>query len=278
MTGFGNIALKVFIESPFIDVLGVFMPNTADDTFPYYNCEKLHEAVIKTGIPLYENFKPKKKEAYNLVKTLSPDLIVVSGFNRIIPEDIIAIPKYGVINVHPSLLPKYRGATPTTWVLMNGEEYTGVTIHFIEDGKNIDGGRIITQAKLKIEPYDTDGSLRHKLAEFSGKVLTDALLLISQNDKWAFLPQNEMEATYYPKRSLKDAEIDIQRPFTEIANKIRAMSPYPGAYISYNDMRYKVMSGTLINKKKTIDNKPDIGEIVVNTLEGIVRFQVKREN
>ena len=81
------------------------------------------------------------------IKKLSPDIIIVSSFNQIIPKPIISIPKLGVINIHPSLLPKYRGATPTVWALMNGEKETGVTIHFIED-ERIDNGNIITQSRL----------------------------------------------------------------------------------------------------------------------------------
>jgi methionyl-tRNA formyltransferase len=273
MTGFGNSALKILVSYPRIELLGVLVPKKQDMPFPYYKCEKLQDSVTKIGVTFYEGLKLKEKKTIELIASICPDLIVVSSFNQIIPLAIISIPIVGVINIHPSLLPKYRGATPTVWALLNGEKKTGITVHFIED-ERIDCGRIIAQAKLNIETPDTDGILRLKLAQLSESVLTDALNLIFTKDKKTFPLQNESEATYFPKRTLKDAEIDIHRPFKEIVNKIRAMSPYPGAYLTYNSMEYIVKSASLINKK-TFKNLPiNNNEILVNTLEGVVKFQI----
>lgn len=205
MTGFGNNALNVFMKKPYIELIGVLAPKKQESPYPYYKCEKLHDVVIKKGIALYEGLNLKDKNNILLIESLSPDLIVVGSFNQIIPMDIISIPKLGVINVHPSLLPKYRGATPTVWALLNNEEETGVTVHFIDDEK-VDSGRIISQAKLKIKPSDTDSSLRFRLAELSEEVLSDALDLIIIKGKKTFQQQDESRATYYPKRTLKDAE------------------------------------------------------------------------
>lgn len=210
MTGYGNNALKVLMEKPYIEIIGVLAPKKPDAPYPYYKCEKLHDVVIKEGFALYEGLNLKDKNNTLLIESLSPDLIVVGSFNQIIPVDIISIPKLGVINVHPSLLPKYRGATPTVWALINNEEETGVTVHFIENEK-VDSGRIVLQAKLKIKPSDTDGSLRFRLAELSEKVLSEAIDLILTKDKKTFPQQDESRATYYPKLVLKETEIKMDR-------------------------------------------------------------------
>ena len=220
MTGFGNNALNVLIKKPYIELIGVLAPKKQESPYPYYKCEKLHDVLIKNGIALYEGLNLKDKNNILLIESLSPDLIVVGNFNQIIPMDIISIPKLGVINVHPSLLPKYRGATPTVWALMNNEEETGVTVHFIENEK-VDSGRIVLQAKLKIKPLDTDGSLRFRLAELSEKVLSEAIDLIMTKDKKTFPQQDESRATYYPKRALKDAEINMDREHIQRCYGIR---------------------------------------------------------
>jgi methionyl-tRNA formyltransferase len=277
MTGFGNNALNALLDCSFVNLVGVFAPLREDNVFPYYKCEKLHDVASGKGITLYGGRLLRDDRTCELIKNLSPDLIVVSSFRQIIPESFILLPKLGVINVHPSLLPKYRGATPTVWALMNGEQKTGVTIHFVED-ETFDRGRIIAQASVEIDPLDNDGTLRFKLAILSEKVLIEALDQIVRRDKEAFPQQDESQATYYPKRSIKDGEIDIHRPFKEILNRIRAMSPYPGAYLNFEGTSYLVTGAALLNGKgmdiKIIENR----EIVVHTIDGAVKFQIGKEN
>jgi len=274
MTGFGNNALKVLSETYFANLLGVFIPKRQAAPFPYYDCKKIEDEATIRGIPLYENFLLREESAYKLVKNLSPDLIVVSSFNQILPTTIISIPKYGAINIHPSLLPKYRGATPTTWALVNGEDETGVTAHLIENEK-LDQGMIISQAKLKIDPSDTDGILRRRLSLLSEKVLSEALNSVVTKDKKDFIVQNEAEATYCPKRTLKDAEINLDRPFKEIANKILAMTPYPGAYLQYGAAKYAIKG---VTRASGSDPQGFLGEgdkkLVVNALEGMLKFDI----
>jgi methionyl-tRNA formyltransferase len=277
MTGFGNNALNALLDCSLVNLVGIFAPLRENTPFPYYKCETLHDVAMEKRITLYEGRLLRDKKTYELIKKLSPDLIVVSSFSQIIPKNIILLPKLGVINVHPSLLPKYRGATPTVWALMNGEEETGVTIHFIED-ETLDRGKIIAQASLKIDPLDNDGILRLKLAILSEKVLIEAVNRILRRDKEVFPQQDESQTTYYPKRSLKDAEIDIHRPFKEILNKIRAMSPYPGAYLNCEGIRYAVTGATLLNGRGMSTNVIENKEIVVHTIEGAVKFQIKKEN
>lgn len=271
-TGFGNNAFKVMQMHPLIELIGVFTNRREEKPFPYYECEKLHDAVTKANILLYEGLSLKKKETQDAIKRLSPELIMVGSFDQIIPDDIISIPRFGVINMHPSLLPKYRGATPTVWALLNGEEETGVTVHLIEDSK-IDSGRIIAQTRLRIHSSDNDGILRHRLAVLSEDVLFDAINMVLTADKRGFAVQDEAGATYYAKRSLNDAEIDLGETFKEIVNRIRAMTPYPCAFIRYNNENYVVRSAELIKNKNLLDIPRDgKGYLILNTLEGPVKF------
>lgn len=274
MTGFGNNILKVLTRQPFVKIMGVFTPRREVMPFPYYECEKLHDLITKSGITLYEGLKLKEEKVHQFIGTLSPDLILVSSFNQIIPKAIITIPRLGIVNFHPSLLPKYKGATPTVWALINGEKETGVTAHFIEDEK-IDCGRIITQEKIEIEPSDNDGTLRRRLATLSEKVLIDTLSLILKRPKETFPLQDESEATYYRKRTLEDSEINPDNSFMDNLNKIKAMSPYPGAHLTYNGKKYIVSNATLLNSKSQVDtHESDDSKLVVKTPEGIVLFSI----
>lgn len=274
MTGFGNNAFKVLARNRRLSLIGVVTPPRSAGSFPYYKCVALQDLVFKNKVKLYQGLKLREKKSFLLIKELAPDLIILSTFNQIIPEDIIAIPRLGVINVHPSLLPKYRGATPTVWVLMNGEKETGVSVHYVENEK-IDAGRIIAQAKLRISPNDTDGMLRFKLAKLLEKVLSNALKLVSSKNKLSFPVQNELRATYFPKRTTEDGEIDLNKPVRDIINKVRAMSPYPGAYLKYNGKNYAIKSVTrLYPKVRNSVSKINRGGLVINISDGMIKFEL----
>lgn len=274
MTGFGNNAFKVLARNRRLSLIGVVTPPRSAGSFPYYKCVALQDLVLKNKVKLYQGLKLREKKSFLLIKELAPDLIILSTFNQIIPEDIIAIPRLGVINVHPSLLPKYRGATPTVWVLMNGEKETGVSVHYVENEK-IDAGRIIAQAKLRISPNDTDGMLRFKLAKLLEKVLSNALKLVSSKNKLSFPVQNELRATYFPKRTTEDGEIDLNKPVRDIINKVRAMSPYPGAYLKYNGKNYAIKSVTrLYPKVRNSVSKINRGGLVINISDGMIKFEL----
>jgi methionyl-tRNA formyltransferase len=270
ITGFGNSAVEALNKHAQIDLVAVLTSKREERPFAYYPCDHLYAMALGKRIPVYEGLSVKERSTFDFIHSLSPELIVVSTFDQIITKAIIQIPKYGVINIHPSLLPRYRGATPTVWALINGEEETGVSIHFIED-ETIDRGRIILQAPLKIMPEDTDGTLRYRLAELSKTTLSRAIDLILIADRTSFSPQDESLATYYRKRTIKDAEISKDRPFKEILNRIRAMTPYPGEYITHNDSKYYVKSAKLLPSIAPCDNSGN-DFFDFETSDGKVRF------
>jgi methionyl-tRNA formyltransferase len=282
MTGFGNNAFNVLSRMRSIDLMSVFIPRRNSLPFPYYECVALYDVVSRhKEVQLFEDIPLRAEATYRIIKGLFPDLIVVSSFNQILPREIISIPRLGVINLHPSLLPKYRGPTPTAWVLMNGEKETGVTVHFIED-ERIDSGRIITQGRLEIVPSDTDGTLRCKLAIQSEEVLAEAIQLVICKDREMFPEQNESEASYYPKRTIADSKIDLQEPFEKIRNRIRAATPYPGAYLKHKGFEYLVLGAALLPRNASWSRSVEPANGLANrlclpTADGIIKLDVRRK-
>lgn len=282
MTGFGNNAFNVLSRMRSIDLMGVFMPRRNSFPFPYYECVALQDIVSRhKEVQLFEDIPLRAEATYKIIKGLLPDLMVVSTFNQIFPQEVISIPRLGVINLHPSLLPKYRGPTPTAWVLINGEKETGVTAHFIED-ERIDSGRIITQGRLKIVPSDTDGTLRCRLAIQSEEVLAEAIQLVMCRDREMFPEQDESKASCYPKRTIKDGEIDLQEPFEKIRNRIKAVTPYPGAYLKHKGFEYLVLEAALLpgNTSWGRSVEPTNGmanRLHLPTADGIIRLDVRRK-
>ena len=173
----------------------------------------------------------------NKIKALSPDLIVNVAFGRIIPINILELPPYGSINLHPSLLPAYRGPAPVQWAIFNGEEYTGVSVIYMEE--ELDAGEIILQEKEPIYMDDTTGDLLQRLAEKGAGLLLEAIDLIAREEVSSY-PQNPADITYAPFLKPEDEIIKWGRSTLEIHNKVRGMAPSPGAYTFHEGSRLKI--------------------------------------
>jgi methionyl-tRNA formyltransferase len=172
------------------------------------------------------------------VKDLKPDLIVVVAYGFLLPQEILDIPKYGVINVHASLLPKYRGASPIQAAILNGDKETGVTIMLIDD--KMDQGPLLTQKTITINNSDNFESLHDKLAQLGAELLSDTLpKYISGEIKP--VSQNEAEATYCKILTKADGKIDWAKPAEEIERQVRAFTPWPGAWSVWNGKSLKVL-------------------------------------
>src|SRR5262249_25496303 len=156
----------------------------------------------------------------------APDLIVVVAYGRILPPAILALPRLGCINVHASLLPKYRGAAPIAWAIANGETETGVTIMKMEAG--LDTGPLLLSRRLAIAPDDTTGSLTPRLAELGAAALTDALVGLRVGELREG-KQGDAQASYAPLLTKQQGRVDFTRPARAVRDWIRAMDPWPGA-------------------------------------------------
>ena len=181
----------------------------------------------RTQIPLLQPLKMKDPEFLHALTGWKPDLIVVSAFGRILPPAILSLPPRGCINVHGSLLPKYRGAGPIQWAIMNGEKETGITTMLMDVG--MDTGAMLLQEAIPIMPDDTAGTLSPRLAELGGRLLAETIVRLKAGTLVP-QPQDSSRATLAPLLKKEDGVIDWTLPAMVLANRVRGLSPWPGAY------------------------------------------------
>jgi methionyl-tRNA formyltransferase len=186
-------------------------------------------------IPVLQPLKMKSPEFLDALRAWDPDVIAVTAFGRILPPAILTLPTQGCINVHGSLLPKYRGAAPVQWAIIRGERESGITTMLMDEG--MDTGAMLLQETVVIEPDDTAGTLAPKLAEVGGRLLVETLRQL-KGGTLRPQPQDDSLATMAPLLKKEDGLIDWALPAKDIANRVRGLSPWPGAYTSVNDERW----------------------------------------
>ena len=210
---------------------------------------------LENNIEIIQPKKLRDEEIINKIKEINPDLIVVVAYGKIIPKSIIDIPKYGIINVHSSLLPKYRGASPIHSAILNGDRETGVSIMYIEE--ELDSGAVILQEKCEISDEDTLGSLHDRLKIIGADALGKVLDLI-ETGKVSAVPQEHDKATFVKPISKEEEKIDWTKPKEEIHNKVRGLNPFPRAYTSFNGEIIKIYEV----EKTDSEYDGEFGEIV----------------
>jgi methionyl-tRNA formyltransferase len=161
------------------------------------------------------------------LRELGPDIGVLVAYGRLVPPEVLAVPPHGIINVHPSLLPRYRGAAPVARAIAAGDTETGVTILYLSE--ELDAGDIVLQRRVPIAPHDTTRTLTARLAEEGARLLTEALTLIEAGPA-PRRPQDPSQATWAPRLTRDEAAIDWHRPASAVANLVRACDPWPGAF------------------------------------------------
>lgn len=177
------------------------------------------------------------REAHALLHATPHDVMVVAAYGLILPRSVLTIPKLGCINIHASLLPRWRGAAPIHRAIEAGDSETGVTIMQMEEG--LDTGPMLAVQRLPIEADDTTGSLHDKLADLGGTMIVETLRAL-QNGPIAASPQPEAGANYAPKITKEEAALDFTQPAEKLARKIRAFNPFPGASARFNDVPIKL--------------------------------------
>jgi len=183
------------------------------------------------------------------IKNVGPDLVIVANFGKIIPENLLKIPRYGCLNVHPSLLPKYRGPTPIQSAILNGDKETGVSIILMDE--RIDHGPLLAQEKTTISPQETASQLCDRLALSGAKLLADVIPGWVRGEK-QLAPQDEEKASYSKILTRKDGEIDWKKPAQEIERQVRAFQPWPGAHTFHEGKRIKILKVGLEKDKLII--------------------------
>ncbi len=196
------------------------------------------------GLTVYQPETLKDGAFSDKLNEIAPDMIVVAAYGRILPEYILNYPRYGCINVHASLLPKYRGAAPIQWSIINGDEKTGVAIMKMEKG--LDTGDIISVSETPIGEYETAGELFDRLAKLGGKLLVDTIPEI-QNGTAVYTKQDDSKSTYAEKITKELSKIDWTLSNDKISKLICGMSPFPGAVTAYKGEMFKIYEAEKTN-------------------------------
>ena len=242
---------------------------------------------IDNDIEIIQPKKMKDEEVINKIKEINPDLIVVVAYGKILPKEIIDIPKYGIINVHSSLLPKYRGASPIHSAILNGDTETGVSIMYIEEG--LDSGDVILKEYCEITEDDTLGTLHNKLKDLGAAGLIKALKLI-ENGEVRAEKQDDNKATLVKPITKEQAKIDWNNTKEVIYNQIRGLNPFPAAHTSNEkgenikiyksekiDKNYKDENGTEIENGTIVEIINKKGPVVKVANGGILILEAKFE-
>lgn len=193
----------------------------------------------KYNFPVNQPKRMRDQEVIDYLRDLSPDLIVVAAFGQILPREILEIPKMGCINVHPSLLPKYRGAAPINWTIIRGEVKTGVTITLMDEG--LDTGDILSQEETMVNPEETFGKLHDRLANMGAALLLKTVKMIVSGTVTR-TSQDDSLATYAPRLKKEDGLINWNKDASQIVDLIRGLSPVPCAYTFYKGKMLKIFS------------------------------------
>jgi methionyl-tRNA formyltransferase len=232
--GTPHFAVPTFIQllaQPDIEIAAVItQPDRPRGRGRQISAPPVKETAIAANVPVHQPEKIRSPEARDLLQRLAPDCIVIIAYGQIIPASLLQIPKLGWINLHASLLPKYRGAAPINWAIASGETQTGLTTMRIDAG--MDTGDMLLQEEIGIAPEETAPELAESMAEAGAPLMLETLRGIAAG-KLAPRPQNNDEATCAPLLKKEDGRIDWNRPAQEIYNRMRGFAPWPGAYTSF---------------------------------------------
>ncbi len=213
------------------------------------------EAAIKHNLTVYQPVKVREPEYLQIIRELEPEVIVVAAFGQLLPKALLDIPSFGCINVHASLLPKYRGASPIQAAIINGEKETGVTIMHMD--VKIDTGDMILKESIPIAGDETGGSLHDKLALLGASLLVKALEQLEDGSAKR-IPQDDSQATHVKMLDKEMGNIDFSKPAIDIERMIRGLNPWPSAYTKINGKTLKIWRAEVIEHSS--EAKP--GEIV----------------
>src|ERR1700682_3619348 len=248
--GTPHFAVPTFIHllaQPDIDIAPVItQPDPPRGRGQQTSASPLKQAAIAANVPVHQPEKIRSPEAQDLLKQLAPDGIVIIAYGQIIPARLLDIPKLGWINLHASLLPKYRGAAPINWAIANGETKTGVTTMRIDAG--MDTGEMLLQHEMEIAASETAPELTARLAEAGAPLMAETLRRLAAGTITP-QPQNDAAATTAPLLKKEDGRIDWTRCSQEIANRMRAFTPWPGAFTTFRTQSCHLWGEAVSNEK-----------------------------
>jgi methionyl-tRNA formyltransferase len=221
---------------------------------------------LSLDLPVLQPARIKSLESVDAIRALKPDVIVVMAYGQILPRDVLEIPKVACLNLHASLLPRWRGAAPIQAAIAAGDRETGITAMYMNEG--LDTGDILLQRKIAIPSNETGGSLHDKLAQIAPETMVEAILLLDKG-KAPRLPQKNEFATYASKLEREHGRIDWGESADVIERKIRAFDPWPGAFMEIGHRHLKIFSATIVDRKgKPGEISQTENELLVATGDG----------
>ncbi len=235
-------SLRALLDSPH-QVLALFtQPDKPAGRGHELRSPATREFALEKSVPVYQLKKVREPETVALIQSLTPDCIVVAAYGQIIPKSILDIPSKGIINVHGSILPTYRGAAPIQWAIVRGETETGITTMLMDEG--LDTGAILLQEKLSIQPHDTSRTLEDKLAQVGADLILETL------GRWeagsiAPIPQDNARATLAPRIKQVDALVNWNQTAVEIERALRGFIPWPVAHTTLGSKKIKLWSAAV---------------------------------
>lgn len=248
-------ALKALVEAGHDVIAVVTQPDKPKGRGKEVQMPPVKEQALEYNIPVYQPVKARAPEFVKLLSDLAPDVMVVAAFGQLLPKSILDIPKHGCINIHASLLPKYRGASPIQYAVINGEKESGITTMMMAEA--LDTGDMLDQAKVTLDLKETGGSLHEKLSQIGGSLILKTLNKLE--DKTAVrIPQDESKFTYVGMIKKTMGDIDWSMEADVIERLIRGLNPWPSAYTGWNGKVIKIWEADVVDKEYA----GAIGEVV----------------
>jgi methionyl-tRNA formyltransferase len=228
-------------------------------------------AAQELGFTVFQPKRVRDPEFIGILRSLTPEAIIVAAYGQILPKEILMLPKLGCVNIHASLLPAYRGAAPINWAIIRGEQETGITIMLMDEG--MDTGPILMQERIPVGPEDTAGVLNEKLASLGAKIIATALQLL-ESGRLAPIAQDGTKATMAPLLKKGDGLIDWHLSAREIHNRVRGLSPWPGAYSSLDNKIVKIIATGVLEGtgEPGLLYERDKNTLVAGTGSGLLRI------
>lgn len=249
--GFSVPILQALIEDNSLDIVGVVtQPDRKVGRKQIITPPPVKELALENDLLVLQPEKLSGSEEMQTILDLKPDLLITAAYGQYVPTKLLKAPKFKAINVHASLLPKYRGAAPIHYAVLNGDKKTGVTIMYME--QKMDAGNIITQREISITDEDDTGTLFNKLSIIGRDLLIDTLPTIFEGTNESIV-QNEDEVSLSPMISKAQEKIDWNQSAREIFNHVRALRPAPGTYTILKDERFKIWDTQVIEETTTVD-------------------------
>lgn len=217
------------------------------------------QKAMELGLPVLQPATLKDTKTDEHLSTLKPDALVVVAYGLLLPQNILDIPKHGAVNLHPSLLPKYRGAAPINHALLHGDQVTGITSILMNS--RMDAGDIILQEEVTVNEDENAGQLEQRASKLGADLIVRSLEIM-KGGRYAFTKQDEALVTFAPKLSPKDGHIDWKRRSLEIQNQVRGLTPRPGAFTMFKEKRLEILETSANTEYRSLNIESHHGQVV----------------